>query len=161
MVVQSRSQAVKRINFFNGLTDSELEQVGDICEEHSFNAGELCQVEGQTTNKINFIIKGRVGAVRTTTNLKYCNNEIVLDVLHDGDVFGWSTLIKGTPWSTLRVIDATDVLTADTGKLLNLCETNNHIGYTLMKNLSALIASRLRQNRISILNAIVGMRGEW
>jgi CRP/FNR family transcriptional regulator, cyclic AMP receptor protein len=161
MVVQNKCEAVKCINFFNGLTDSELIEVANICKEHDFGAGELCQIEGQSTNKINLIVKGRVGAVRHIPNVTYCSSEIILDTLHDGEVFGWSALIKGTPWSTLRVLDPTEVLTLDAGELLDLCESNNHIGYILMKNLSTLIASRLRRNRMSILNAIVAIRGEY
>lgn len=161
MVVQNKSEAVKKIHFFKGLSDPELTQIADLCEEHTYAAGELCQVEGQSSNKIHLIVKGRVGAVRHIPNVTYCSSEIILDTLHDGDVFGWSSLIKGTPWSTLRVLDPTEVLSLDTNDLLNLCEGNNHVGYILMKNLSALIASRLRRNRMSILNAIVAIRGEW
>lgn len=161
MAVQNKTEAIKKIHFFKGLDDQELSQVANICEEHNFGAGELCQVEGQSTNKIQLIVTGRVGAVRHIPNVTYCSSEIILDTLHDGDIFGWSALIKGTPWSTLRVLDPLEVLTLDSNDLLSLCERNNHVGYILMKNLSALIASRLRRNRMSILNAIVAMRGEW
>ncbi len=161
MVVQNKSEAVGKIHFFRGLAEPELVQVANICEEHNFEVGELCQVEGQSTNKIHLIVKGRVGAVRHIPNVTYCSSEIILDTLHDGDVFGWSSLIKGTPWSTLRVLDPTEVLTLDAADLINLCESNTHIGYILMKNLSTLIASRLKRNRMNILNAIVAMRGEW
>lgn len=161
MEAQGKNEAIKKIHFFNGLTDGEMGQIAQICGTCSFAVGELCQVEGQSTNKIHLIVKGRVGAVRHIPNVSYCSSEIILDTLHDGDVFGWSALIKGTPWSTLRVLDATEVLYLDANDLLNLCELYNHIGYILMKNLSALIASRLRRNRMSILNAIVAIRGEW
>jgi hypothetical protein len=43
--------------------------------------------------------------------------------------------------------------------LISLCERDTQIGYILMKNLSILIAVRLKRNRISTLNAIVAIKG--
>ncbi len=161
MEMQSKSKAIKTIHFFQGLTDDELELVANLCQEHTFGVGELCQTEGQATNRIHLILKGRVGTVVRIPNITYLNSEIILDVLHEGDVFGWSSLIKGTPWSTLRTLDQVEVLYINATDLLDLCEKNNHIGYIIMRNLSSLIASRLRRNRMSILNAIVAIKGEW
>jgi CRP/FNR family transcriptional regulator len=161
MVVANRTEAIRRIGFFQGLTEEEITQVTDLCKEHSYKVGELCQTEGQRSEQVHFILKGRVGTVIHIPNVTYISNEIILDTLHDGDAFGWSSLIRGTPWSTLRVLEPTDVLSVNSADLIGLCEKNSHIGYVLMRNLSALIASRLRRNRMSILNAIVAIRGEW
>ena len=160
MVVANRTEAILRIGFFKGLSESEINQVTDICRERSFNTGELCQVEGQAANRVNFILSGRVGTVIHIPNVNYISSEIILDTLHDGEAFGWSSLIQGTPWSTLRVLEPADVLYVNSEDLISLCQRNTHIGYILMRNLSALIASRLRRNRMSILNAIVAIRGE-
>ncbi|MCR4393445.1 MAG: cyclic nucleotide-binding domain-containing protein, partial [Dehalococcoidales bacterium] len=110
-------------------------------------------------NRVNMILKGRVGAVVRIPNVTYLSSEIILDTLHEGDVFGWSCLIQDRPWSTLRVIDPTEVLTVDGSALLNLFEENPRIGYIVMRHLAGLIASRLRRNRMSMLNAIVAIRG--
>ena len=160
MVVANRTEAIQRIGFFKGLDESEINQVTDICQERSYKGGELCQVEGQPANQVNFILSGRVGTVIHIPNVKHISSEIILDTLHDGEAFGWSSLIQGTPWSTLRVLEPTDVLYVNSEDLISLCQKNTHIGYILMRNLSALIASRLRRNRMSILNAIVAIRGE-
>ena len=85
----------------------------------------------------------------------------MIDTLSPGELFGWPALIKGTPWSTLKVIDQTEVFYIDADDLISLCESDYHLGYILMKNLAALISSRLRRNRMSILNCIVAMKGVW
>jgi CRP/FNR family transcriptional regulator, cyclic AMP receptor protein len=159
MAVQNRNKEIENTSLFKGLDDSEIAKIASLCNERSYNPGELCQTEGQSTNLVNLIIKGRAGTVVRIQNVTYLNSEIILDVLHEGDVFGWSSLIQGTPWSTLRVLDPMEVLYIDATELLNLCENNNHIGYVLMRRLASLIASRLRRNRMSILNTIVAIRG--
>jgi CRP-like cAMP-binding protein len=159
MVIETNNELLKKINFFRGLDDSELNMVSSLCKERKYAVGEICQTEGQSTNTVHFIITGKVGAVVHIANLSYSNSEIILDTLGVGDVFGWSALIKGTPWSTLKVLEPTDVIYIDSERLINLCEKNTHLGYILMKNLASLIASRLRRNRMSTLNALVAIKG--
>jgi|GEM_PF-757686 len=159
MLVQHKSEAIGKISLFQGLDVAELDQIARLCEERSFNVGEICQVEGQSMNRVNMILRGRVGAVVRIPNVTYLSSEIILDTLLEGDVFGWSCLIQDRPWSTLRVIDPTEVLSVDGIALLNLFEVNPRIGYVVMRHLAGLIASRLRRNRMSMLNAIVAIRG--
>ncbi len=159
MVTQTVSEVLKHYSFFRGLDDEELEQVADISRRRSLTVGELCQTEGQAADHISVIAEGRVGTVVRIPNITYNNAEIILDTLRPGDLFGWSALIKGTPWSTLRVLEPTEVIQIEAEVLLDLCERYPHIGFVVMKNLSSLIASRLRRNRISTLNTIVAIKG--
>lgn len=160
MATQTIPDILKKFSFFKGLDDEEIEKVASISGRRSYAVGELCQTEGQLANRIHIIIEGRVGTVIHIPNITYVSSEIILDTLHNGDVFGWSSLIKGTPWSTLRVIEPTEIIHIGSDDLLNLCENNHHIGYIVMKNLASLVASRLRRNRMSTLNAIVAIKGE-
>jgi CRP/FNR family transcriptional regulator, cyclic AMP receptor protein len=159
MVIQINNEVMRKIPFLRGLDDTELSQVAELCEERSYSIGEVCQVEGQSANKVFFILEGKVGAVLRIPNIAYCSSEIILDTLRGGDIFGWSSLMRGTPWSTLKVMEPTKVMFADSDALLDLCDNNPRIGYVLMKNLSSVIASRLRRNRMSTLNALVAIKG--
>jgi CRP-like cAMP-binding protein len=85
-----------------------------------------------------------------------------VEVFQEGDVFGWSSLIKGTTsWPALRALEPVGALYVNAEDLLNLCERNSRIGHIIMRNLSSLIASRLKRNRMSMLNAIAAIKGEW
>jgi CRP/FNR family cyclic AMP-dependent transcriptional regulator len=161
MALQHKYEDLKIIGLFQGLDDAEIKQVANLCEERSFGAGELCQTEGQPSSQLRLITQGRVGTVVRIPSVTYMGNELILDTLCPGDAFGWSALIKGTPWSTLRALEPTNVMCIDADDFLKLCETNNHIGFILMRNLVSLVASRLKRNRMSILNTIVAMRSEW
>ncbi len=161
MVVINKTEAIKGIRFFRGLNDAELDEVAKLCAETSFVEDEIVQTEGQTSNRVNLILKGRVGTLVRIPNVTGTGNEIILDELREGDMFGWSSLIKGTPWSTLKALSPVSVMYINADDLLDLCERNSRIGFVIMRNLSALIASRLRRNRMSMLNAIVAIKGEW
>jgi CRP/FNR family cyclic AMP-dependent transcriptional regulator len=160
MAVIVSNETLKKIHFFRGLRDEELELLAALCDEQKYALGELVQKENEPSTRVNFILEGSVGAVVHMPGISYGNKELIIDTLKPGDAFGWSALIYGAPWSTLRAIEPARVLYANASDLLKLCEDNNHIGYILMKNLATLISSRLKRNRVSTLNAIAAMRGE-
>jgi CRP-like cAMP-binding protein len=144
------------------LTDQELDEVAKICDETSFSEGQICQAEGQAPNRVHLILKGKVGSVARIPNINSPASEIIVEVFQEGDVFGWSSLIKGTTsWPALRALEPVGALYVNAEDLLNLCERNSRIGHIIMRNLSSLIALRLKRNRMSMLNAIAAIKGEW
>jgi CRP-like cAMP-binding protein len=160
MLVLTRNEEFRKIHFFRGMDEEELSQLASLCTQSTFAVGELVQKKNEPANRVNFIIGGKVGAIARMPGTGYGRAEMVIDTLNVGDAFGWSSLIYGTPWSTLRVLEPTTVLSANASDILQLCESNCRLGYILMKNLSALVSSRLRRNRISTLNTIAAIRGE-
>jgi CRP/FNR family transcriptional regulator, cyclic AMP receptor protein len=159
MAVQINNEVLRRISLLRGLDEAELSLIANISELKSYAIGEICQTDGISENRVHLIYEGRAGVIVRVPNISYASNEIIPDTLGPGDVFGWSTLIKGVPWSTLRVLEPLKVVFVNTEDLLNLCENNNHLGYIIMKNLASLIASKFRRNRMSVLNTLVAMKG--
>ncbi len=160
MVVANKTEAIKTIHFFRGLSDPELDQIAAMCKEQSLAAGEIYLEDGKSDNQVHLILSGKIAAVTHIPNVTFLKSEIILDALHEGDVFGWSSLLKSTSTATLRVLNDTIIMNLSANDLLELCEKEYHIGYIVMHNLSALIASKLKRNRMAILNAIVAIRGE-
>lgn len=160
MVAQNKTEAIKSIHFFQGLTEPEIDRIAALCKEQTLDVGETLQEEGKTDNQVHLILSGKIARIAHVPNVTYLKSEIILDVLRDGDVYGWSCLLNNSSTSTLRVLDPTKILNLSATALLDLCEKDHHIGYIVMRNLSALISSKLRRNRMSILNAIVAIRGE-
>ena len=132
-----------------------------LCKKDTFKPGEICQKEGSPDSRVSFITKGKAGVEFHLPNVASGNRDIILYTLREGDVFGWTSLINSLPWSSLRALEPAEVLYADSEELLHLCEVNTHIGYILMRNLSALIASRFRRTRLATLNTLVSIKGEW
>ncbi len=161
LVTRERVQALRNNHFFQGLNDSEFATLGKVCQRRLFAAGEICQSEGQHSGRIHFILSGRVGALLHVPNYSLSSGEILIDALGPGEVFGWSALIKGATWPTLKVVDQTETFFLDADELLALCEINYHLGFVLMRNLATLVASRLRRSRLSTCNAILAMKGDY
>jgi CRP-like cAMP-binding protein len=159
MATQINSELLTKLSLFKGLNDEELTKIAGMCSARSYKVGEICQEDGKSENRVHFIIKGRAGVIIRVPNISYASSEIITDNLGIGDSFGWSTLIGSVPWSTIRVIEAMDIIYIETEELLKLCDANKHIGYIVMKNLANLVASRFRRNRMSILNTIVALKG--
>jgi CRP-like cAMP-binding protein len=162
MVAQDKIEAIKTIGLFDGLTDQELDEVTKICGETSFSEGQICQAEGQAAARIHLILKGKVGSVNPIRNALPPGSEMILEVFRAGDIFGWSSLIKGTTsWPAIRALEPVTALYIEARDLLNLCDQNDRIGNIIMRNLASIIASRLRRYRMSMLNTIVAIKGEW
>ena len=128
MVVQGKADAIKTIRFFDGLTDRELDEVAKICGETSFSEGQICQVEGQAVSRIHLILKGKVGSVNRIPNATLPGSEMILEEFREGDIFGWSSLIRGTAsWPAIRALGPVSTLYIKADDLLNLCEQNSRL----------------------------------
>ena len=159
MAAQINRESLSKPTLFRGLQDEELSQVAKLCSARSYKVGEICQEDGKSENRVHFIIKGMAGIVIRFPNVPHGSSEIIIENLVVGDSFGWSTLIGRVPWSTLKVLEEMDIIFIETEDLLKLCEDHKNIGYIVMKNLASLIATKFRHNRMSILNAIVALKG--
>ena len=161
MVTQVSARALKKVNLFRGLAEKELAQVAGLCREHSHKAGELCVVQGQETEFIHIIKKGKVGIESQVPDVPHGRKEIILATLTDGEVFSWSALMNKKLTASVRAIEPTDVLDINADELIALCEENNHIGYIVMKNLSQIISSRLSRHRLALMNALCCIGEGW
>lgn len=153
-----KHQQLKDIYFLRGLTDDELAKIAPLCKEDHFAVGSLCQSVGSLVSKVNFIVKGKIGVEFHVPGVVPSGNDFILYTLDEGGVFGWSSLIKDTPWSSMRVLEPTTVWSIEADELLELCESSCHMGYVIFKNLASLLSTRLRRNRTATLNAIAAIR---
>jgi CRP-like cAMP-binding protein len=157
----NKTEGIKAIHFFRGLTDPELERIAALCKEQSLEKKESYLEEYKTDNIVHLILEGKIAAIVHIPNITHVKNEIVVDVLREGDVYGWPFLIKTSPMSNLRVLEPVKLLNLNAQDLLDLCEADHNIGYIVMRNLSTLISSKLKRQRMSMLNAMVAIRGEY
>ena len=156
MVAKCSIEVLKKVNLFSGLTDKELEEVAKLCHEHSLKAGELCVAEGEKTDYVHFVKKGKVAVEFHVTHLPR-GGKVIVDTLGEGEVFAWSALVAGTLTASVMAVEPTEVLYIDAADLLALCEKDNHVGYVIMKNLTSVISSRLTNSRLQLLNAIAAI----
>lgn len=159
MISAPSIEVLKKISLFDGLTDGELVQIAKLCREHSHEAGELCVVEGEKTDYVHFVKRGKVAVEFRIPHAPY-GKSITIDTLKEGEVFAWSALVTGTLTASVRAVEPTEVLDLDAAELTALCERNFHIGYVIMRNLTSVISSRLTRSRLELLRAIGAAIGE-
>jgi CRP-like cAMP-binding protein len=77
--------------------------------------------------------------------------EVRFQTVGPGEVVGWSWLVPPNQWQfNCRAVDQVRGLTFDGNWLRDLCENDNALGYTLLKALLGVVATRLAAARLQI-----------
>ncbi|KAF3996510.1 cyclic nucleotide-binding domain-containing protein [Glaciimonas immobilis] len=127
--------------FFSGLSASQLSLVASVSQVEEWPSGHPIYKIGENAGTLYVLIDGMVrfaislGSRETSAG----------DILHRGQVFGWSSL---TPTSNIRLATATCItsckaLAIDGEGLSLIMEQDHTIGYRLMTQVTALITGTL------------------
>ena len=142
-----RSQVLRGVELFNGLSDLELEQVENICKEKRVKPGEVIASQGEYSDELFIITQGFVEVHLGNASKKI--KELV--TLGEGQITGEmalvdqgprsATVIAGTEPTTVQIIGRKD--------LENICSEKPHIGYIIMRNIATDLAFKLRHRNIN------------
>lgn len=135
------------VELFQGLTDSELDEIAAICQPRRFKKGDLLAVEAEPGRDL-FIITS--GTVEVIVESQKSSPKVVIN-LSTGQLIGEMSLIdRGARSATVRAIqDPTTVQAIRYQDFHNLCKRNNHIGYVVMFNMAADLSFKLRHRHLS------------
>ena len=120
---------LKQADILYGMTPTQLEMVANLCQERSYNAGEIIFPEGASSNELYIIIQGEV---KILVNPVLINNHpekpspsSTIAILHSGQSFGEVALVDhGLRSATaLASQNNTRLLAIPSAHLLKLCET--------------------------------------
>ena len=140
------SQVLKDFGLFNGLDDSELTKIAEFCHERSRKAGTICYIQGRNATDVHLCHRGKVDIIIQL--YEPWGMEVKVHTTKEGEVFGWSALIEPhTYTSSAMCAGNVEELYIKGSDLLDLFEQNHHMGYVVMRNLSAIISSRLTTDR--------------
>ena len=144
-------QLLKRCEVFIGLNDNELKKVSALpsWRRNQYNAGDFVFREN-TEAKDFFIMED--GLLRLVVSYQNGNldklNQIPIDIITRGDVFGWSSIVS-PHLSTMSAIcvEASSVIMVNGAELKALLDDNKAMGYEVMQGLIRVIGKRLRDLR--------------
>ena len=147
---------LRQTDIFYGMNATQLELIGNLCVEHTFDAGEIIFPEGAANDELYVIVQGEVeiqvnpALVSARTDRPLPSSTIA--VLRRGQCFGEIALVdQGVRSATARAAQKnTRVLVLESKQLLGLCETYPELGYRLMANLAADIALKMRNTDLLI-----------
>jgi CRP/FNR family cyclic AMP-dependent transcriptional regulator len=144
---------LKQSDIFYQLTPTQLELVANLCQELTFNAGDIVFQENSSSKELYVIAQGEVDILINrsgTGDLE--KKETAVARLRRGQSFGEVALVdEGLRSASARAAQKeTRLLVIQRDKLIMLCETYPQLGYRLMYNLAADLAMKIRNTDLRI-----------
>ena len=137
-------QDLKKFNLFHGLDDSELNRIAPLCQERSLKEGTFCFQQGTTASELHLCRNGKVDIV-----VKHFEAPTIYVKIHTaagGEAFGWSALVEPYQYTASAICARnTEEIYLRRADLFKLFDQFPHTGYVFMKNLAALVGSRLTE----------------
>ena len=143
------SKLLAQQTFFRGIDPKDLELLAGCASNAVFREGEMLFQEGQAADTFYLIRYGRVGIEVFTPS----SGPVTIQTLSEGEVVGWSWLFPPYRWQhDARALDLTRTLAFDGACLRGKCDEDPRLGYELMKRFSRVIADRLNNARLQLLD---------
>ena len=145
---------LKSFVLFSGLSQTELSGIAKLCRERTYEGGSVIFTIGGSAADIYLLETGKVDI---QIEFKIYDYEVMTTVytVGKGEIFGWSALVPPHRLTaSARCEGKADVIMINGKELMGILERDRHIGYVVMKNLSALISSRLASTTIALRHEI-------
>ncbi len=148
---------LKQSDIFYQLTPAQLELIANLCEEITYQAGNIIFKESSHSKELYVITQGEV---EITINLETSApsapssppEEVIIAKLRRGQSFGEVALVdEGVRSASARAAQKdTRLIVIHRDKLIMLCESYPQLGYRLMNNLAADLAMKIRNTDLRI-----------
>jgi len=144
---------LKQSDIFYQFTPTQLELVANLCQEITFNVGEVVFQENSGSKELYVIAQGEVDIlIHRNASGDADKKETAVARLRRGQSFGEVALVdEGLRSASARAAQKdTRLLVIQRDKLIMLCETYPQLGYRLMHNLAADLAMKIRNTDLRI-----------
>lgn len=135
--------------FFAGLDNSVAALVSGCARNVHFRPGEFLFHEGDAADRFFVVRHGRVSLeVRAPAG-----PAVVVDVVQDDDVVGWSWLVPPHRWMfDARSTDQTSAIVFDAVCLRDKAATDPVVGYALLQRVVTVMADRVQSARVRLVD---------
>ncbi len=160
----SLTTVLRQADIFDELSATQLELVASICEERTFQTGDVIFAENTTGNELYIIADGEV-QIQVDPALVGASAETgptTIATLRRGQSFGEVALVdQGVRSASARCAKQdTRLIVIPRDKLMLLCDTYPQLGYRLMRNLAADLAMKIRNTDLQIREHLTWVRVE-
>lgn len=135
--------------FFQELSPEMLEFIAGCGHNAHYAPGEYLGKEGTPSDTLWIIRTGKIGA-----NLMHpVRGEMTIFTISPGEIAGFSWIIP--PYRLtfdVKALEHTSVIALDGKCLRKKCEEDIHLGYLLMKQSASIMAKRLQDTRMQLLD---------
>lgn len=146
--VEGLGPIVAQHPFFADMDPAALEIVVGCCANHVFKAGTYLYRQGEKADKFYLIREGRVSLEFYVPG----REPIALETFEAGEIIGWSWLIPPYEWSNdARAVDTVRAISLDGACLRAKMEKDRVLGYEITRRFLPIMARRLLNDRLRIL----------
>lgn len=146
---------LKQSDTFYKFTPTQLELVANLCQELTLNEGDVIFRENSTSKELYIIAQGQVN-IRISSPSEAgearSGKDLHIATLRRGQSFGEVALVDEGLRSATAIAAQKDtlLLVIARDKLIMLCDTYPQLGYRLMYNLAADLATKIRNTDLRI-----------
>ena len=138
---------LKKVRFFDNLSEDELKEVASLAKTVEFKEGEVVFGEGDEGDRLFVILSG---AIRISKNIPGIGEE-ALSVLRTGDYFGEMALIDNAPRSAdARTHEDSRLMALSKKDLETLMDAKKDLGYKILSKFVETLSKRLRETNDKI-----------
>lgn len=142
-----------QLPFFSGLTNAQLDLLAGFASATRYNGQQRVFKSDTDADKFYIVRDGKVGVEIPAV----AGEPLRIQTLGNGGVLGWSWLLPPYRWLfDARALVPSDIIVVDGARLREQCETDNALGYQLMKRFAVLMAERLNASRIAAIKEYSG-----
>ena len=141
---------IEKLDIFKGLSKEELETIAGLTEMVKVPKGEALFQEKDDAKHIYILLKGKV---RIQVQLSSKPETVAITVLtQTGQLIGWSGLMPEQYYTAAAICQEDSELLAIEGvKLMSTLEKDPVMGFKVMRKISEVISSRLRNIQRTVL----------
>lgn len=132
---------------FGGLSDAQMPEVLALLRKENFAAGDIIVCEGESGDRMHFILSGSAEIVKDATpDIRDDDEPARIGALNPGDAFGEMGLIDTQPRSaTIRALSPVETLSLSNRDLHKLYRSHPAIFTMIILNLARELSRRLRK----------------
>ena len=148
------TSVLKQADIFYELTGTQLDLVASICEERTYQMGDLIFAENTVGDELYVIAEGEVDIQvdPAVIGKSSASGPQTIATLRRGQSFGEVALVDQGLRSASACCTAhgTRLIVIPRDKLMLLCDTYPQLGYRLMRNLAADLAMKIRNTDMQV-----------
>jgi CRP/FNR family transcriptional regulator, cyclic AMP receptor protein len=141
---------LEQLPFLAGLSSAHLDKLASFATAARYNSQQRLFKSHTDADKFYIIRDGKVGVEVPAVE----GEPLRLQTLGNGGVLGWSWVIPPYYWLfDARALTSSDIIAVDGVKLREYIETDQALGYQLLKRFAVLMQERLNASRLAAIKA--------
>ena len=161
--VDTKEQLIKDlrgVDIFTGLSSHDLEHIAGICSQRIYHVGELCAIQGETTDELRIINTGKV-AIELRIEVAPYTQTLRITTLIGGNAFPYCSLSSlREPYEFItsgRCLGVTQIISIKASDLQRIFNERPSIERIVMRNIGTVMCSRLRDSMTQLVCLVAEM----